>query len=107
MTRIREPYFTLTTPYPEVAKVVCYKETWGAKFTEARRIQANTLAIVARTLNSPSAVCAGTTNPGYVAFVIKPTYRLGKGLPLWYSLIHGPPRCLPWRVSDIARIFGT
>lgn len=69
VTRTREPYFIVTTPYEGAAKVVCYKETWAVKLREAGRIEDDTRALVERTLSFPTVICPGTTNATYLAFV--------------------------------------
>lgn len=81
MTRTREPYFVVSTPYPGAAKVVCYKETWDTKLTEAGRVTDTTRVVTEQTLTSPAAVVAGTSNPGYIAFVNQSAGSPGSGSP--------------------------
>lgn len=67
MSDKRLQQFVVTTPFPGATTVVCYQDTWTNKLVQ--RVPASSPTIVQETLQAPTAVVIGTTNPGYVAFV--------------------------------------
>jgi len=81
ITVLRQPLFVVQTPYPATPKVVCFKDTWERKFVPAGRVQQDTKRIVISTLEKPSAICLGTSNPGYLAFVNASDVSQGSGHP--------------------------
>jgi hypothetical protein len=66
---MREPIFVVTTPYSGVQSVVCYHDTWHIHLAPAGRLFPGAREATIQTLEEPSAVCLGTTNPEYLAFV--------------------------------------
>lgn len=65
----RTPAFVATTPYASVSQVVCYDDTWTTHIPSIRRSSPDVMQIVTTTLQAPSVIVAGTTNPTYLAFV--------------------------------------
>ena len=57
------------TPYEGATVVVCYQDTMTRKIIPAKRVDGDPIPIISRTLRDPAAVCTGTSNPGYIAYV--------------------------------------
>jgi hypothetical protein len=64
----RQPRFVAFTPYSGAQRVVCYEDAWKGKFVPNQRVPADATVVV-KSLEAPTAVCLGTTNPTYFAFV--------------------------------------
>ncbi|MBK5957929.1 hypothetical protein CCR97_06855 [Rhodoplanes elegans] len=89
----RDPYFMATTPFAGAPTVVCWRETWERKLGPAGRTGPGTESLVVRTLAEPTAVVAGTSNPGYLAFVNAREVSPGSGAPF---VVFVDPLGVPW-----------
>jgi hypothetical protein len=76
----RDVAFTVRTPFPAAPEVVCYQDTWDIHIPAVRRVP-DAQQIVMTTLSQPSVIVAGTTNPGYVAFVNQAQLSPNSGNP--------------------------
>jgi hypothetical protein len=81
-SRPREVLFTVQTPYQGASTVVCYRDTWEQHVAFSRTQTPGIQLSVMKTLQAPSIVCEGTSNPNYIAFVNTVVTSPGSGSPL-------------------------
>ncbi len=78
----RQALFTVATPFPGLPSVTLFSDTWHHHILPNRPYLIGREDWIWATVSSPSAVCAGTTNPGYLAFVNQTITSPGRGSPL-------------------------
>jgi len=78
----RQALFTVTTPFSGLPLVTLFSDTWYQHILPNRPYLIGRKDWVSATLSSPSAICAGTTNPGYVAFVNQAIVSVRRQSPL-------------------------
>ena len=81
MTPARAILFTVATPYPALPNVTLFADTWQNHIVPQRPYLLGHADWLSGTLAAPSAVCAGTTNPGYLAFVSGAIVSSGRRSP--------------------------
>lgn len=67
MADTRQPLFTVQTPYSGAQTVVCWQDTWLFHVDATRRDLGH--QVVIGTLEAPSVILQGTTNPGYLVYL--------------------------------------
>ena len=82
MIGTRQVLLTTATPFPGLPLVTLFSDTWRDHILPNRPSLMERENWISATLSSPSAVCAGTTNPGYLAFVNRTIVSSGSGSPL-------------------------
>jgi hypothetical protein len=70
----------IETPYFGGRGVILYDETFNEHIPIDRRTP-EAVTFVSQTLQKPSFICQGTTNPGYLSFVNHEISSLGNGSP--------------------------
>jgi hypothetical protein len=63
----RDPYLLMDTPFGQVGQVALYFDT--LKHLPFGRLVTGWLEKTRQALSSPTAICEGTTTPGYLVFV--------------------------------------
>lgn len=77
----RKTIIAVTTPYSGAAFVVCYEDTLTNKIIPANRVPGDPTPYIVSALENPTAVCVGTTNPDYLAFVNQSEVSFGRQHP--------------------------
>lgn len=78
----RQPLFRVATPFSGLPLVTLFSDTWHLHSLPNRPYLIGREDWISATVSSPSAVCGGTTNPGYLAFVNQTITSPGRGSPL-------------------------
>ena len=74
--------FTVATPFWGLPFVTLLWDTWHQHILPNRPYLLGREDWISATVSSPSAICSGTTNPGYVAFVNQTITSPRRGSPL-------------------------
>ena len=78
----RQVLLTIATPFPGLPLVTLFSDTWRDHILPNRPYLTGREDWISATLSSPSAVCAGSTNPSYLAFVNRTIVSARSGSPL-------------------------
>ena len=82
MVSARQALFTVATPFPGLPFVTSFLDTWRHHILPNRPYLTGREDWISATLSFPAAVCAGSTNPGYLAFINQTITSPGRGSPL-------------------------